>query len=567
MFTQKYRQNIKIISLIFALALIFLAEPAFAKKAQQQKVKTDRDTVKTQPTQKDNLPAANINRPAPSAVPETKAAPQKLQQKTNRSNALKSQPQRASSVKSNRTANKKAQPRTVAKKPKRTAKPETTYQKATKNSGIKVAKTSEVVVKSPGPETKSGRLGRQHTTKPFDKLTRAKSIKKLISKRPKTARADEGTTDIRRTNVDNNPDTKQATVTSGPSTSSTRASRTRRAARITQLSSARRLTQTKAVESQVRYAQRLRHIHARHNPGTPFRTHTRRIYHRVIWPKYRYIIHYNYGPRLRFRYFYPHYHRKYVFVSIGGYWPIGYNYLRYYWYGWHPYYWYGCYPSAYSVDGDTYNYYTYNYGSDGTTAPYQDAATGIRPVDENTFADVREKLARQAAEKPDEETLTDQLFDEAVGAFEDGDYQTAVDKFAAASENAPEDMVLPFAQIQALVAAERYSEAVEILRPALANLPPDEQGVFFPRGLYAEDTILFEQIDRLAEKAELYSFDADLQLLLGYQKLGVDQFDQASTALTQAGRDIQNEDSATILLSLVEKIKADTAEGTGPDDQ
>jgi len=128
-------------------------------------------------------------------------------------------------------------------------------------------------------------------------------------------------------------------------------------------------------------------------------------------------------------------------------------------------------------------------------------------------------------------------------------------------------MVLPFAQIQALFAAERYSEAVEILRPALANLPPDEQGVFFPRGLYAEDTILFEQIDRLAETAKQYSFDADLQLLLGYQKLGVGQFDEATASLTRASQDVQNEDSATILLSLLEKIKADTAEGTGHDDR
>ena len=40
-------------------------------------------------------------------------------------------------------------------------------------------------------------------------------------------------------------------------------------------------------------------------------------------------------------YYYPSYHRKYLFVSLGGYWPYSYRYQRYYWYGCHPYYWYG----------------------------------------------------------------------------------------------------------------------------------------------------------------------------------------------------------------------------------
>ena len=288
-----------------------------------------------------------------------------------------------------------------------------------------------------------------------------------------------------------------------------------------------------------------------------------RIFHRIVWPRSRYIVRYRWGPHFTFRYVYPYHHRRYVFVSLGGYWPLGYRHLRYYWYGYHPYYWYGYYPWAYRVGGDTYNYYTYNYSNETVPQTSAPVTNVIRPVDENTFADVREKLARQAAEEPAEETETDQLFEDAVKAFEGGDYELAAGNFAEAMELAPDDIILPFAYVQALFAQEQYSKAAEALRETLGELSGDEMDVFFPRGLYGEDDTLFEQIEQLAETAETYSFDSDLQLLLGYQLLGVGEFDEAKEPLEQASLEPYNAEAAIILLELLEKVKNENSEDNG----
>ncbi len=289
-----------------------------------------------------------------------------------------------------------------------------------------------------------------------------------------------------------------------------------------------------------------------------------RLCHRIIWPRFRFAVRYHWGPRLVFRYVYPYYHRKYIFVSLGGYWPVEYRYVRYYWYGWHPYFWCGYYPIPHQVEGDTYNYYTYNYyySGAGESAETYQISQGITddyipPVDHTTFADVREKLAKQKAE-PDPQTLVDTLFEEAVKAFENGEYDSAVEKFAAGVELAPEDMVLPFAYAQALFANEQYAEATEMLRTALEKVTPQEQGVFYPRGLYPDEDVLLWQIERLAEQAEQNTHDADLQLLLGYQMLGIGELDAATEPLLQASQDVENATAAEILLELLEKLKADS---------
>jgi len=286
-------------------------------------------------------------------------------------------------------------------------------------------------------------------------------------------------------------------------------------------------------------------------------------------------LYYRRGPHFTFRYVYPYYHRKYIFVSLGGHWPIGHRYVRYYWYGCHPYLWYGYYPIAREVRSDTCNYYTYNYyGIDGSVVSQPGQTTDyVGLVDHNTFADVREKLAQEALEQPDEPTLADTFFEDAVKAFEACDYDEAVEMFANASKLAPDDMILPFAYSQALFAKEQYSQAAEVLRAALTKVSPEKeeappgesQEVFYPRGLYPDDDTLFEQIDRLAEEAELYSFDADLQLLLGYQLLGIGEIDEAFEPLLRASKDLENEDAATTLLKLLEKIKTENNEGENTD--
>ncbi|UCG56943.1 MAG: tetratricopeptide repeat protein [Phycisphaerales bacterium] len=294
-----------------------------------------------------------------------------------------------------------------------------------------------------------------------------------------------------------------------------------------------------------------------------FRDYRDRVSHRVVWPHYRIPIYYRLGWRSAFSYVHPYYHRKYVFVSLGGYWPIGCSSLRYYWYGYHPYVWCGYYPMPHEVIGASHNYYTYNYyGSDYTSgqAAYTQTSTDsyIEPVDHTTFADVREKLAQQAAE-PDAQTLVDTRFEEAVKTFESGDYSTAIEKFAEATELAPDDVILPFAYTQALFANEQYAEAAEVLRAALAKVAPEKESVFYPRGLYSKDEVLFEQINCLIEKAELDETDADLQLLLGYQLLGIGELDAASEHLERAIEDPKNAPGAEVLLRLLHQIKAESA--------
>jgi hypothetical protein len=305
----------------------------------------------------------------------------------------------------------------------------------------------------------------------------------------------------------------------------------------------------------------IRHTNHRVHEYRDYRNHIRR---RIVWPRYNYLVHYRHGPYFTFRYVYPYYHRKYVFVSLGGYWPLHYRYVRYYWYGCHPYDWYGYYPVAYEVPGDTYNYYTYNnyYGNEGEvvgTTGVVPPAGAMVPVDHTTFADIREKLAQQAAE-PYAQTLADTYFENAILAFENADYSKAIEDFAKASELAPDDVILPFAYSQALFANGQYPEAAAALRAALEKVGPDKEGVFYPRGLYADEDTLLQQIECLMEQADMYSFDADLQLLLGYHLLGIGETYVAIEPLQKASEDQNNAVAAAILLELAEKLKAEEAE-------
>jgi colicin import membrane protein len=283
-----------------------------------------------------------------------------------------------------------------------------------------------------------------------------------------------------------------------------------------------------------------------------------RIFSHIVWPSYGYPVYYRHGPDLFVYYVRPAYLRKYVFVSIGSYWPSYCSSLRYYWYGWHPYTWYGCYPTAYEVEGDTYNYnyYTYNYSS-GTTQDYTTSEYGgpLESVDETTFEDIRQKLAEQSEQQPEPETLVDKFFEDGVAAFEQEDYDTAAAAFANAIELEPNDLIMPFAYVQALFASEQYSKAANILRLALVQMPAEEQGLFFPRGLYSDDEILFGQIDRLQSRAETFVYDPDMSLLLGYQLIGVERRDEARQWLERAGQYELNKDAAVILLDLLDKLE------------
>lgn len=243
-------------------------------------------------------------------------------------------------------------------------------------------------------------------------------------------------------------------------------------------------------------------------------------------------------------YYYPYYHRKYLFVSLGGYWPYSYRYRRYYWYGCHPYYWYGAYvdtePTTVVYDYTTTNYY-YN-----TTSPVvtTEPAVAASPVEETSVTDA-----------PLPQTQADIYFANAVNAFEAGNYNGAAELFREAVLMSPDDEVLPFTYSQALFAAGDYALSAYVLREIMTKIPAEEPAVYFPRGLYKDDQILNDQIARLENEIRLEPFCTDYQLLLGYQYLGIGQWDKAVNALGQAARSPLNVDIVNKLLDIAEKME------------
>lgn len=273
----------------------------------------------------------------------------------------------------------------------------------------------------------------------------------------------------------------------------------------------------------------LYHYHRDHYPS-------HRIFYWITWPNCCRPICYSWGPYYTFGFFWPYYHRRFIFVSLCGYWP-DYDYRRYYWYGWHPYEWYGYYPPGYVIAGPTYNYYYYNKAPQG------------EGLDE-----AQQKLEEKPPAEPAPETRADRYFDQAVKAFDAGDYGAARQKFHAAMQASPEDVVLPFAYVQALFACGDYQKATEVLREALANVSPEQEGVFYPRGLYSDENVLQEQIKQLEDVVVQNPLNTDFELLLGYQLLGMSRFDEAGGYLKHAQLDETNRQAATMLLSVLEKL-------------
>lgn len=231
-----------------------------------------------------------------------------------------------------------------------------------------------------------------------------------------------------------------------------------------------------------------------------------------------------------------HYPRRYIFVSLNGFWP-GYNYARYYDYGTYPYFWYITVSSPYKPgvaypptgsDYDNKNLYTY-------TQP---------------FAYVSQ---------PEDKTAADYYFEQGVNAFAAGDYRKAVVNFYQAKNSSPDDVILPFAYVQALFADGNYSKAAQQLRAALEKQPAGSEWAFYPRGLYTDDQILISQINQLASQTSL---DTNLQLLLGYQLLGIQKLDEAQGYLSNASQDKYNNVAAGKLLIVLDNLKTKTTPAT-----
>ncbi len=267
-----------------------------------------------------------------------------------------------------------------------------------------------------------------------------------------------------------------------------------------------------------------------------------------------------YGNYFGFTYYYPRYHRRYVFVSLGGWWPSDYRYVRYYWYGWHPYYWYGptvIYPYTYPAVKEYNTYNTYNYYQ---TAPAAPSATeepaawkypfGNDKYDAGSYID---KIS--TVDKPEFETAADLCFAQAVDLFEAGMYAEAAAQFREALQVSPDDIILPFTYSQALFANEEYARAAAVLRSALAAIPDDQLTIYYPRGLYDKEEYLIAQIEALEKIAQAEPFAGDYNLLLGYQYLGLGQIEKAAEPLAKAAQDPANEQAAAMLIELAAKIQ------------
>lgn len=274
--------------------------------------------------------------------------------------------------------------------------------------------------------------------------------------------------------------------------------------------------------------------HYRHAYMDPYN----RLYYHMIWPSTRLSLYYGFGSHRYMQSIYPYYHRKYVFVSIGGYWP-SYQDMRYYWYGYHPYQWYGYDPVPKQVN----NYYTYNYNDTSTPDP----SAAMPPL-----MDMRES---QPPEPPQYQGPADLRFSEAVIAFEDGNYVIAANLFRQAMMLDSEDIIMPFAYAQALFADKEYLLSVLALREALSRINPNESTIFYPRGLYKQEDDLFRQIDELMIACDKMPYDRNLKLLLGYHLLGVGETESAAAYLEEASRTPQNAEGASVLLALIAQVR------------
>ncbi|NLK42096.1 MAG: tetratricopeptide repeat protein, partial [Planctomycetes bacterium] len=263
-------------------------------------------------------------------------------------------------------------------------------------------------------------------------------------------------------------------------------------------------------------------------------------------------------------YYYPRYHRRFVFVSLGGYWP-SYRYVRYYWYGAHPYYWYGSYVLTPPTVHNTYNTYnTY------TTAPTTGSASAMYSTEGDyhydpavdDFSDVRQRLAAEqdAVDVPYFQTAADLCFAHAVELFEAGNYDDAAKQFAEAIKLSPDDSILPFTYAQALFAMCRYDEAADVLRAAMARIPAEEPTVYYPRGLYADDKVLTDQVAALESALAAQPNNTDYHLLLGYHYLALGEYEKATILLHQAAVDEKNLDAVAKLLDLADRLQSVQAE-------
>jgi len=230
----------------------------------------------------------------------------------------------------------------------------------------------------------------------------------------------------------------------------------------------------------------------------------------------------------------------------------------YYYSGW-PYYYYSLpYYRYYYPYREYYHYEYHNYDYPPPTYRSPEPCT---PQDPCTCE--QDKTSEQQADEPPEQTegaaeyvQPDPRLKDIADAFAAGDYQKAALKANQALTGEPNNAVLPFIYSQALFADGKYGQAADVLREAVRKLDPENQELFYPLGFYHDEDLLNDQIAALSETAAAEPSNADLQLVLGYQLLGVGSYDDALDALNKAHADYVNKEAAAVMIDILEKARA-----------
>jgi len=208
---------------------------------------------------------------------------------------------------------------------------------------------------------------------------------------------------------------------------------------------------------------------------------------------------------------------------------------RYFFYFSLPYshYYYDRYPYDYGP-----SYYRYYYGY--RDFDYKDEDKTSKPYQQGRYSDANH---------------TDRQLTSVADAFKTADYPKAVVMAKKALDAEPENAVLAFAYVQSLFANTEYEQAADVLRDALEKLDPDTEDVFYLFGLYPDKDTLPKQIAQLTAVADDQPRNADLQLLLGYELLGIGRYESAADAFEKAEYESSNRKAVTALREVLKKMR------------
>lgn len=265
------------------------------------------------------------------------------------------------------------------------------------------------------------------------------------------------------------------------------------------------------------------------------------------------------GPRY-YRYHRPRHARHSSFFFYVGLPYYGYYYSPYpYYYSAWPYYYYSIphyryyyrYPRYYF-----YEYHRYNYQLPAYQPPPTNGRRDSRDEKPQEGEEAPPRVPTEESPDEIESVRPDANLMNIADTFAAGEYQEAAAQAKAALIDEPENRVLPFVYAQALFADGKYSQAADVLREAVRNLDAERQELFYPLGFYRDEDVLNGQVDKLREAAAAEPSNPDLELLLGYQLLGLGRYEDALNALEKAQADYVNREAASTMIDILEEARS-----------